>query len=121
MCSNPPHWLAGRILCGCKMGITKLTKIMSFTQEEVSLEGIKARSKAFRHMFDRNGGHMSYEVRAVEVLLDEIERLTRERDEWCEKWQRMRTMYAELKYPGMKGIVKPADCAVEPRPHEKTP
>ena len=31
----------------------------------------------------------------------EIERLTKERDEWAAKWHAMRMRYAELKFPGM--------------------
>jgi hypothetical protein len=52
-----------------------------------------------------------------ELYAEKIEGLERERDEWCEKWQRMRTMYAELRFPGMKGIVRLAESSV-PAPQE---
>jgi hypothetical protein len=37
----------------------------------------------------------------------EIERLTRERDEWARKWHRIRGELAEIKWPGMKGVIRP--------------
>jgi hypothetical protein len=39
-------------------------------------------------------------------LRAEIERLTVERDEWASKWHKVRAELAELKYPGMKGIIR---------------
>ena len=39
-------------------------------------------------------------------LCAEVERLTRERDDWAQKWHRVRAELAELKYPGMKGVIK---------------
>lgn len=35
-----------------------------------------------------------------------VERLTRERDEWAAKWQDMRRQYAQLRWPGLTGVVK---------------
>ena len=37
----------------------------------------------------------------------EIERLTRERGEWARKWHRIRGELAEIKWPGMKGVIRP--------------
>lgn len=52
---------------------------------------------------------------------DKIERLTQERDTWASKWHRIRAELAELKYPGMKGVVRPLASAPnepnEPRCH----
>ena len=36
---------------------------------------------------------------------DAIEALVKERDEWARKWHAVRAELAELKYPGMKGVV----------------
>lgn len=47
---------------------------------------------------------------------DRIERLTQERDEWAAKWHRIRAELAELKYPGMKGVIRPlANASDEPK------
>ena len=35
------------------------------------------------------------------------QQMEKERDDWCEQAQRFRKRYAELRYPGMTGIVKP--------------
>jgi hypothetical protein len=50
----------------------------------------------------------------------EIERLARERDEWCAQAQRFRKRYAEIRYPGMTGVIKlvDADLSVEHPPGE---
>ena len=40
-------------------------------------------------------------------LCAEVERLTRERDEWARKWHRIRGELAEIKWPGMKGVIRP--------------
>ncbi len=45
--------------------------------------------------------------RDIGVLLAEIDRLNRERDAWAAKWHRVRAELAELKYPGMKGVIRP--------------
>ena len=37
----------------------------------------------------------------------EVERLTLERDEWARKWHRIRGELAEIKWPGMKGVIRP--------------
>ena len=37
----------------------------------------------------------------IDRLRAEVERLTKERDEWAAKWHAMRMRYAELKFPGM--------------------
>jgi hypothetical protein len=39
-----------------------------------------------------------------------------ERDNWCAQAQRFRKLYAELRYPGMTGIIKPASAS-EPGEH----
>jgi len=59
-----------------------------------------------------NANHERFE-REWYLRGDEIERLTRERDEWAAKWHAMRKLYAELKYPGMTGVVRPAEQQVE--------
>ena len=41
------------------------------------------------------------------LAADEIERRTPERDDWAAKGHKARAELAELKYPGMKGIVRP--------------
>ena len=41
----------------------------------------------------------------------ECERLTRDRNEWAAKWRETRKQLAELKFPGMTGIVKALDAA----------
>jgi hypothetical protein len=46
--------------------------------------------------------------------VQEIDRLTQERDEWAAKWHRVRAELAELKYPGMKGIIRPMGSPDEP-------
>lgn len=46
-----------------------------------------------------------YEAWGRDELEAEIHRLTRERDEWARKWHSIRAELAELKYPGMKGII----------------
>ena len=41
-----------------------------------------------------------------QYLAEQIERLTKERDDWAAKWHRVRAELAELKYPGMKWEIK---------------
>ena len=43
----------------------------------------------------------------IDRLRAEVERLTRERDEWARKWHRIRGELAEIKWPGMKGVIRP--------------
>ena len=43
----------------------------------------------------------------VDELRAEVERLTRERGEWARKWHRIRGELAEIKWPGMKGVIRP--------------
>lgn len=48
-------------------------------------------------------------VAAINELIEarkEVELLTHERDDWAQKWHRVRAELAELKYPGMKGVIK---------------
>lgn len=40
-------------------------------------------------------------------LKAQVAQLTKERDEWARKWHAMRKQYAELKYPGMTGVILP--------------
>lgn len=59
---------------------------------------------------DEDGEYCRYQD-----VADEIERLTQERDEWASKWHRIRAELAELKYPGMKGVIRPlASASDEP-------
>ena len=44
-----------------------------------------------------------------DALRGEVGRLTKERDEWASKWHTVRGELAELKYPGMKGIIRLMD------------
>ena len=43
----------------------------------------------------------------IDRLRAEVERLTRERGEWARKWHRIRGELAEIKWPGMKGVIRP--------------
>lgn len=49
-------------------------------------------------------------------LEQQVVQLTRERDEWAAKWQRMRRKYAELRWPGLTRIItgKDADGVSDP-------
>ena len=40
-------------------------------------------------------------------LCAEVERLAQERGEWARKWHRIRGELAEIKWPGMKGVIRP--------------
>lgn len=40
-------------------------------------------------------------------------RIEAERDEWAAKWHKVRAELAELKYPGMKGVVRPMGSSDE--------
>jgi hypothetical protein len=55
-----------------------------------------------------------YAPRYLGEAADLIERLTGERDEWASKWHKVRAELAELKYPGMKGVIVPLSSAPEP-------
>lgn len=37
---------------------------------------------------------------------DELAAMRAERDEWAAKWQQMRRLYADLKYPGLDGVIR---------------
>lgn len=43
-------------------------------------------------------------------LEQQVVQLTRERDEWAAKWQRMRRKYAELRWPGLTRIIAGKDA-----------
>lgn len=43
----------------------------------------------------------------IASLKAQVDKLTKERDEWARKWHAMRRQYAELRYPGMTGVIKP--------------
>lgn len=43
-------------------------------------------------------------------LEQQVVQLTRERDEWAAKWQRMRRKYAELRWPGLTRIITGKDA-----------
>jgi hypothetical protein len=49
-------------------------------------------------------------VRLHAELEKRVEQLTRERDEWAAKWHAMRKQYAELRYPGMTGVIRPVSA-----------
>ena len=49
----------------------------------------------------------SFDNKCPECKCDQLKR---ERDEWAEKWHRIRLEYAELKYPGMKGVIRPTEA-----------
>lgn len=56
--------------------------------------------------------HGHWDVQDIAALLHERDALRaelatcrRERDEWARKWHAVRAELAELKYPGMKGVV----------------
>ncbi len=51
---------------------------------------------------------------ALAEQAETIQRLTAERNEWAAKWHKVRAELAELKYPGMKGIIRPADDPASP-------
>lgn len=44
-------------------------------------------------------------------LEQQVVQLTRERDEWAAKWQRMSRKYAELRWPGLTRIITGKDAA----------
>lgn len=46
------------------------------------------------------------ENECLRLLHSEIDRLTKERDEWAAKWQAERRKYAELRWPGLNGEVR---------------
>lgn len=43
-------------------------------------------------------------------LEQQVVQLTRERDEWAAKWQRMSRKYAELRWPGLTRIIAGKDA-----------
>lgn len=43
-------------------------------------------------------------------LEQQVVQLTRERDEWAAKWQRMNRKYAELRWPGLTRIITGKDA-----------
>ena len=63
---------------------------------EAVYEGLRARAEI---------GNAIAQARA------ECERLTKDRDEWAAKWRETRKQLAELKFPGMTGVVKANDAA----------
>lgn len=69
---------------------------------------------------ESNGKGWGQIVSDLEAACSEIDRLTarvaeleKERDEWAQKAHDWRAKYAELRYPGMKGVVHTAGAADE--------
>jgi len=47
-----------------------------------------------------------------DALAARVAEAEKERDEWAAKWQTVRRELAELKYPGMTGVVRANDAAL---------
>lgn len=98
---------------------------------EAEREALRAENEGLRkqieRMFEREANHtessgmMQQEIERLTVARDgavdqsmeveslqaRVRELTSERDAWAQKWHAVRAELAELKYPGMKGIIKP--------------
>lgn len=58
-------------------------------------------------MADRHGPCTNNRLAELE---QQVVQLTRERDEWAAKWQRMSRKYAELRWPGLTRIITGKDA-----------
>jgi hypothetical protein len=87
----------------------------SHTQAKVPMvmasdyDAIKAKLDRYRKCEQHPASAMEWiaEMQASQAALKaENERLERERNEWATKWLALRAELAEIKYPGMKGVIK---------------
>ena len=71
---------------------------------EIELEAIQRVAEQYQD----EAGTLAHELAQARA---ECERLTKDRDEWAAKWRETHKQLAELKFPGMTGVVKANDAA----------